>query len=116
MGEVFADEVAFDYGDGGERRGLDALTQQFRRYLDVCGPSQHLIGSVSVELAGATAVSRAYVQARHQGAGARAHLILDTNGEYVDHWRREATAWRIVRRDAHWFMHVGDSAVLQPPG
>ncbi|MGH8598905.1 MAG: nuclear transport factor 2 family protein, partial [Gammaproteobacteria bacterium] len=41
VGEVFADDVVFDYGDGGEKAGIAALRAQFRRYLDVCGPSQH---------------------------------------------------------------------------
>jgi ketosteroid isomerase-like protein len=113
VGEVFADDVTFNYGDGVEQSGIAAMRDQFARFLDICGPSQHLIGSVMIDFGGPDdAVTRAYVQARHQGAGARAHLFLDTNGEYVDRWRRDARGWRIVRRDAHWAMHMGDFAVL----
>lgn len=112
VGEVFATDVTFDYGDGGEKAGIAALTEQFRRYLDPCGPSQHLLGSVMLAFEGATAVSRAYVQARHQGLGPKAHLFLDTNGEYIDRWERREGGWRIVRREAVWAMHMGDFSVL----
>ena len=35
LGEVFADDLDFDYGSGGEQHGLDALREQMRRYIDV---------------------------------------------------------------------------------
>lgn len=112
VGEVFAADVTFDYGDGGEKAGITALTEQFRQYLDRCGPSQHLLGSVMLSFEGGAAVSRTYVQARHQGRGPKAHLFLDTNGEYVDRWERRDGGWRIVRRDATWATHMGDFSVL----
>jgi ketosteroid isomerase-like protein len=112
VGEVFADDVAFNYGDGREQTGIAAMRAQFRAFLDGCGPSQHLIGSIMIDLDGDAATSRAYVQARHQGLGDKADRFLDTNGEYVDRWARRGDGWRIVRRDATWAMHVGDPAVL----
>jgi ketosteroid isomerase-like protein len=112
VGEVFAQDVAFHYGDGLEQQGIAALRSQFSRYLDACGPSQHLLGSIAIEVAGDAGISRAYVQARHQGAGAKAHLFFDSNGEYVDRWERRPEGWRIVRRDVRWHMHVGDASVL----
>lgn len=112
IGEVFADDIEFDYGDGGEKRGAEALLLNFTKFLDRCGPSQHLLGSIQIEMDGDSAVSRAYVQARHQGAGDKAHLFLDTNGEYIDRWQRRAEGWRIVRRDARWDMIVGDFSVI----
>lgn len=113
VGTVFADDVTFDYGPG-EQSGIDALRALLRRFLDPCGPSQHLIGSIMVELRGDEATSRAYVQARHQGAVAKADRFFDTNGEYVDRWQRRPEGWRIVRRDVNWPMHMGDPAVLAP--
>lgn len=114
VGEVFADEVTFDYGDGREQAGIAALRRQFRGFLGGCGPSQHLIGSVAIELDGDTALSRAYVQARHQGLGDKADRIFDTHGDYVDRWARTPAGWRIVRREARWSMHIGDPGVLGP--
>jgi ketosteroid isomerase-like protein len=110
--EVFADDITFNYGDDREQAGMAALMDNFQRFLDPCGPSQHLLGSIMIEVDGDSAVSRSYVQARHQGAGAKAHLFLDTNGEYIDRWQRRPEGWRIVRRDARWAIHQGDFAVL----
>jgi ketosteroid isomerase-like protein len=112
VGEVFADDVTFNYGDGQEQKGIAAMTSQFSRFLDACGPSQHLLGSIQVTVEGDHGLSRAYVQARHQGAGDKAHLYLDSNGEYIDQWERRPKGWRIVRRDARWFMNPGDVSVL----
>lgn len=111
IGDVFAADVVFDYGDGREQSGIEALRQQFRRFLDVCGPSQHLLGSIIVSVDGDGVTSRAYVQARHQGAG-EIPSFFDANGEYVDRWQRLPEGWRIVRRDVRWLMHMGDPAVL----
>jgi ketosteroid isomerase-like protein len=112
LGEVFAPDLSFDYGQG-ERAGMAALEEQMRRYLDVCGGTQHLLGSLLVDVDGDRAVSRAYVQARHQRRDDAAGAIFDSNGEYVDRWERRAEGWRIVRRDALWATHSGDPAVLQ---
>lgn len=112
---VFADDVTFDYGDQGLQSGIDALVATFRRYLDVCGGTQHLIGSVQVEVKDENnAVTRAYVQARHQGVGPTAADVFDTNGEYVDTWARRPEGWRIVNRVSSWFTASGNPAVLFP--
>jgi hypothetical protein len=111
--EVFADEVGFDYGIGGEQAGIEALRALFRHFLDSCGPTQHLIGSILVELDGDSAVSHSYVQARHQKPGDTIGAVLDTNGDYVDRWERKPQGWRIVRRDVHWHIFTGGHDVLE---
>jgi ketosteroid isomerase-like protein len=110
--EVFADDVTFDYSDGGEQSGIAAMTDQFRRYLGGCGPSQHLLGSIVIVVNGDKATSNAYVQARHQGKDGKEHLFLDSNGEYIDRWERRPGGWRIVRRDVRWLVTIGEMAVL----
>ncbi len=112
VGEVFADDVTFHYGDGKEQSGIDAMRLQFSTFLDACGPSQHLLGTVQVTVNGDTGLSRAYVQARHKGAAGKDHLFLDSNGEYIDKWERRPEGWRIVRRDVVWHMMMGDISVL----
>jgi len=111
LGDVFATDLSFDYGYG-ERHGMAALTENMRRFLDPSGPTQHLIGSITVDVDGDVATSRAYVQARHQRKGDQAGPIFDSNGEYVDRWERRPEGWRIIRRDALWQMHSGDPAIL----
>jgi ketosteroid isomerase-like protein len=110
--EVFAHEIAFNYGDGQEQAGIAALRLNFTRFLDRCSATQHLLGSIQIEIDGDTAISRSYVQARHQGLGDKSHAIFDTNGEYTDRWEKRAEGWRIVRRDARWDVFSGDSSVL----
>lgn len=112
VGEVFAEDVQFNYGDGREQAGLPALLEQFRAFHDRCSAMQHLLGSVQIELDGGAAVTRAYVQARHQGKDDRSHLFFDTHGEYTDRWECRPEGWRIVRRDAKWVMFMGDPSVL----
>lgn len=113
LGDVFPDDVTFDYGFG-EREGIEALRAVFQQFLDPCGPSQHMIGSALVSIEGDRAVSRAYVQARHQGKDEKSDRFFDTNGEYVDQWERRLEGWRIVRREAIWATHKGDPSVLAP--
>jgi 3-phenylpropionate/cinnamic acid dioxygenase small subunit len=112
LGDVFADDLDFNYGAAGEEHGMEALRANMRRFLDHCGGTQHLIGSILVDVDGDTAVSRSYVQARHQRVDDPAGPVFDSNGEYVDRWERRAGGWRIVRRDALWAAHHGDAGVL----
>lgn len=116
LGEVFADNVTFDYGSGHDERGLHALRELMRRHLDRCGGTQHLIGSIIIDVEGDRAVSRAYVQARHQRPGELVGAVLDTNGEYIDRWERRTQGWRIVRRDTTWAANTGDPAILAADG
>ena len=116
--EVFAADLTFDYGLG-EQAGLAALTANMRRFLDLCGPSQHLLGSVTIAIDpdGTSATSRAYVQARHQRPGDANGPVFDSNGEYIDRWQQRSEGWRIVRRDALWQTQTGDPAIIwAPPG
>ena len=110
VAEVFAEDISFNYGDGGEKQGIAALLDQFQKFHDRCSAMQHLLGSIQLELDGDRAITRAYVQARHQGKATQA--IFDTHGEYTDRWERRAEGWRIVRRDASWSLFAGDPSVL----
>ncbi|MCP5193888.1 MAG: nuclear transport factor 2 family protein [Pseudomonadales bacterium] len=110
--DVFAEDLSFDYGSDGEQQGMDALRANMTRFLDRCGGTQHLIGSVLVDVDGDQAISRAYVQARHQAVGATGGQVFDSNGEYVDRWERRQVGWRITRRDAQWAALTGDPSVI----
>lgn len=112
LGDAFAHDLSFDYGSGETQHGIAALEAQMRRFLDGCGPTQHLIGSIIVDVDGDSGISRAYVQARHQRAGDAAGAVFDSCGEYVDRWERRAEGWRIVHRHALWQVHSGDPAIL----
>lgn len=112
LSDVFAEDLSFDYGSGGEQQGMNALRENMTRFLDCCGGTQHLIGSILIDVDGDKAISRAYVQARHQSAGDTGGQVFDSNGEYIDRWERRPGGWRIVRRDAKWASLTGDPAVI----
>lgn len=111
LSDVFAMDLTFDYGSG-EQTGIPALERQMRQYLDVCGPTKHLLGSILVDVDGDRARSYAYIQARHQRRDDAAGTVFDSTGEYRDQWERRVDGWRIVRREAVWFLHSGDPAIL----
>lgn len=112
LADIFSIDVEFDYGTGDEQQGIDAIRTNMTRFLDVCGQTQHLIGSIIINVDGDRAISRAYVQARHQKIDGADGSIFDTNGEYVDRWERRNEGWRIVRRDAIWSAFFGDSSII----
>lgn len=116
LSDVFAEDLTFNYGAAGEQCGMAALRANMQRFLDHCGGTQHLIGSILVDVDGDSAVSRAYVQARHQRLGDAAGAIFDSSGEYVDRWERRPEGWRIVRREAIWMAHFGDPAIIAGEG
>lgn len=116
LDDVFAEDVAFDYGSGQVEHGVDALKALMSRHLDHCGGTQHLIGTIIVDVDGDCAVSRAYVQTRHQRSGEPFGAVFDSNGEYADRWERRAERWRIVRRDVTWAANTGDPTILAGDG
>jgi hypothetical protein len=113
LDRVFSAEVAFDYGEGRKGAGLPALRDLFRRHLDLCGPSQHLLGSIVIDLTDPSApISFSYVQARHCGKGETAGEWFDTSGEYSDTWRRGQGEWKIVQRVADFPLIAGNPEVI----
>jgi hypothetical protein len=116
LDEVFAQDVCFDYGSGRVESGLAALSELLSRHLDHCGGTQHLLGSIIVDIDADHATSHAYVQARHQRVGEFVGPVFDSNGEYVDRWERRAEGWRIVRRDVTWAANTGEPAIIAARG
>lgn len=104
VSEVFADDAKGDLGTG-PLVGSAAIVSLIRSYLDACGPTQHLLGNVIVDVAGDTAVSRAYVHDLHLSADGSERFY--TMGDYHDRWERRAGRWRIVERTKVNRAHVG---------
>ncbi|RAV07596.1 nuclear transport factor 2 family protein [Mycolicibacterium sp. GF69] len=104
VAEVFADDATGDLGTG-PLVGSAAIVTLIRSYLDACGPTQHLLGNVIVDVAGDTAVSRAYVHDLHLSADSAERFY--TMGDYHDRWERRSGQWRIVERIKVNRAHVG---------
>ncbi len=110
---VLREDATADLGTG-LLEGRAAIVAQMRSFLDACGPTQHLIGNLQVEVAGGEASSRCYVSDLHKGAGERSELVFSTLGEYHDRWRREGPHWWLVHRSKLTRAMLGSLEVLGP--
>ena len=110
---VLASDATAELGTG-RLEGRAAIVAQMRSFLDACGPTQHLIGNLVVDVDGDEASSRCYVHDLHQGAGAKSALTFSTLGEYHDRWRRVDGAWRMVHRRKLNRATLGSFEVLGP--
>ena len=82
---------AFHYDLLPGKQRLDRVEEAMvvmRSFLDKCGPTQHLLANLAIDVHGPRAASRCYVSDLHVGAGEKSHLIFSTLGEYGDDWRR----------------------------
>lgn len=83
-----------------------------RRYLDHCGPTQHLLGNLLIEVDGDAAESRCYVSDMHLGPAGKEHVTFATLGDYHDRWRRVGGAWKLCHRTKLNRAHVGSFDVF----
>lgn len=110
---VLRADATADLGTG-PLRGRDAIVAQMRSFLDACGPTQHLLGNLLVEVEGQRATSRCYVSDLHVGSGTRAQQTFSTLGEYHDVWRREGDDWWMIERKKLTRAMLGSLEVLGP--
>lgn len=106
-------DVTADMGTG-PLMGVEAIIQVIRSYLDDCGPTQHLLGNVLIDVDGDTARSRCYVSDMHLGQGSAEGKTFSTLGDYHDQWRREGGLWRMCHRTKLNRAHIGSFEVLGP--
>lgn len=111
--EVMLEDAQGDYGIG-RRFSRAAIVAEMRSFLDDCGPTQHLLANVIIDVDGDSATSSAYVADMHVGRGDRSHLTFRTLGSYRDRWVRTDAGWRIAERVKFNNAHVGDISVLGP--
>ena len=91
------DDVEADVGLG-MQEGRESLIETFRRFLDQCGTTQHMLGNVLIEVDGETAASQAYVADLHVGMGSKKDLTFRTLGVYHDEWVKTDGVWLMSRR------------------
>ena len=75
---ICSPDIVAEFGTG-EIKGAAEVTELIRGYLDHCGPTQHLLGNILIEVNGDEASSEAYVADIHLSANAdseigRAHV------------------------------------------
>ena len=109
-------EATADLGMG-TIAGRKEIVVFMRTFLDACGPTQHLLGNVLIEVDGDQASSRCYVSDMHKGLAEKSHLSFSTLGDYHDSWRKAEGGWRLSHRTKLNRAHLGDISVLGPgPG
>jgi ketosteroid isomerase-like protein len=106
MAEILADDAEGDFGTG-RLYGSAAIIELIRGYLDSCGPTQHLLGNVVMDVEGDTAFSRAYIRDVHLRADADPSARFYTLGDYNDTWRKADGTWRLTERIKANRAHVG---------
>jgi len=112
LDDVLLPDASGDFGEGFQPQGRLALIALFKHFLGRCGPTQHLIGNLVVEIRGERASSRCYVRDLHQGAGERAALTFSSPGIYDDEWILTGRGWRIAHRRKTNLMMIGSIAAL----
>jgi hypothetical protein len=110
---IVAQDASADFGTG-PVAGRAAIVALMRSFLDDCGPTQHLLGNLTVEVEGNGARSRCYVSDLHLGAGEKSQLTFQTLGEYQDRWECRGGRWWLTHRAKLNRAHLGSFAVLGP--
>jgi len=114
LGQVFHPDVEVNYGGEFHLRGLSAVRDMIASMLGGCGPTQHLLGNLRVELNAGQVSSAIYVRAVHAGAGELADTFYEVWAEYLDRWAQGPDGWRITHRTMHVSKETGSRAVLRP--
>jgi hypothetical protein len=112
MAEILADDAEGDFGTG-RLHGSAAIIELIRGFLGSCGPTQHLLGNVVIDVDGDTAFSRAYIRDVHLHSDADPSSRFYTLGDYKDTWQRRADGtWCLTERVKSNRAHVGSLDVF----
>lgn len=114
--DVFSADASADYG-GFHLRDRAAIRAMLVAHLGGCGPTQHLLGNLVVDVdADGTVTSRVGIRAAHRGAGALRDQTYECMGEYADRWTRTERGWRIAHRRMTVSFEFGNRKVLRAKG
>jgi len=94
---ILSDDVIADFGTG-EIQGVDNIINVIRSFLDNCGPTQHLLGNIIIDVSGNKATSEAYVSDMHLSRDSKSELTFRTLGNYRDKWELINSEWLLVHR------------------
>ncbi len=113
ISEVFSDDAHAEYG-GWPLRDRAAILSMLRKHLGGCGPTQHLLGNLQVEVTDGQVSSRISVRAAHRGSAELEPVYYEAIGEYHDQWERTPAGWRITFRQMRMLLETGSRSVLRP--
>ena len=116
--DVFSADASADYG-GRHLRDRAAIRAMLVAHLGGCGPTQHLLGNLVVDVgdANGAVTSKAYIRAAHRGADELRDQTYECMGEYADRWvRTDRGEWRIAHRRMTVGFEFGSRGVLRAKG
>jgi len=108
LDEVFAPDATAHFQGVGICEDRDAIVDVIRSVLGQCGPTQHLLTNMRIEINGQEAQAKTYLQAIHAGLGKYTGEKMTVWGEYRDTLKRTPQGWRIVRRELAGIHAEGD--------
>ncbi|MFN2328388.1 MAG: nuclear transport factor 2 family protein [Chromatocurvus sp.] len=109
--QLFDENSVTVYHGLGEFLGPDAAADFVRRVITQCGVTQHLIGTVDIEVDGAKGTARSYLQAIHIGIGENEGKRYTVWGEYRDTLEKRGERWVFLRRELHTLHSEGDIGI-----
>jgi hypothetical protein len=114
LDECFTPDAVADYGGiAGVNRGLEAIKAVVGA-LERFDATQHLIGNVTIELAGDRARTSCYLQAQHILRGTEGGESFMLGGTYRDEFVYTQSGWRICNRQLEPSWQIGNPRVLKP--
>jgi ketosteroid isomerase-like protein len=109
---VFTPDATGNYFAAGTFEGQDKIAAFIERVLSQCGATQHLLGSIDVDVKGDAATASCYLRAIHVGRHAGFEgKVLTVWGIYRDRLVRTADGWRIKYRELETMHADGDIGV-----
>jgi len=112
LASCFTPDATGDYGRIAQLADYAAIEALCRRSLEPLDASQHLVGSVEVELSGDTARSRCALQAQHTRRGCEGGDHYTIGGTYRDELVRTSDGWRIRHRQLQVSWQDGNPRVV----
>jgi SnoaL-like domain len=97
---------------GGRIEGVDGIIERARGALEPLDASQHLLGTILIEVDGHDATSICYFQAQHVRAGTPGGDTYLIAGSYTDRLVRTPQGWRIAERVQVYLWRNGNRAVV----
>jgi SnoaL-like domain len=107
---ILAVDANADMGSG-MVYGRAAIVSLMRSYLDKSGPCQHLLGNITIEIAGDSATSTCCSSVMTVGAGQNSHLNQLILGDYHDRWQKRQGHWYVLERRRFNRAFIGPMAV-----
>ena len=109
--QLFDDDSVAVFHGLGEFHGADAIADFISRVITQCGATQHLIGTVDIDINDGKATARSYLQAIHVGAGTHEGSRYTVWGEYRDTLEKRDERWIFTRRELHTLHSEGDIGI-----